>query len=89
VMWFRAMQSTTVMTGRSQTEQPAKEIPYRRCKNVIEMTSIILTENVADKELWMVMMNAFRQRLVKRRPVKKRTKQLPVTDRSIIETVGH
>jgi hypothetical protein len=77
-----------VVRQRFQTEQHTREIPYQWCKKVTIMTHIILTEKVPDRKLWMVMRNAFRQHLLKCLPVKKRTNQLPVTDCSIIETVG-
>ena len=74
VVWFHEMQSMTVVRQKFQTEQPTRDILYQWCKMVTEMTYIILTEQVADKELWMVTRNAFRQHLVKCLSVKKRTK---------------
>ena len=68
----------------SKLNNPLGRWPSRGTRRLLKWHVIITVERVADKELWMVMENAFRQHLVKCLPVMKRIKQLPVTDCSNI-----
>ena len=65
----------------SKLNNPLGRYPTSGARRLLKCHMIIiLTEKVADKELWMVMRNAFRQHFVKCLPVKESTKQLPITD---------